>query len=93
MITSPGDAFVGNTSVKGAMLTLSVVQVVNNTLDSYVHLQVCGADVTVDTIGVRLSKLAHMAQSKKGADGGEDGEEKAAAIIFVRAKRGASDAQ
>ena len=45
--------------------------------------------MTVDTIGVRLSKLAHMAQSKKGADG----EEKAAAIIFVRAKRGASDAQ
>ena len=49
--------------------------------------------MTVDTIGVLLSKLAHMAQSKKGADGGEDGEEKAAAIIFVRAKRGASDAQ
>ena len=46
--------------------------------------------MAVDTIGVRLSKRAHMAQSKKGADGGE---EKAAAIIFVRAKRGASDAQ
>lgn len=49
--------------------------------------------MTVDAIGVRQSKLAHMAQSKKGADGGEDDEEKAAAIIFVRAKRGASDAQ